>query len=425
MSFITKILRNPRIQSFLYLILVQGGNFLLPLLTMPYVSRVVGVENFGMISYSSAFVVYFTLIVQYGFEFTATRDIAVHKSDIQKVAQIFWSVTFAKSLLFVLATLIFGFLLYTTSQFGRDKLLMWLTYLTVAGNLLTPMWLFQGMEKLKYVTIVSFLLKASSMLCMFIFVKQSSDFRYVAFFTSFGIFIGGVYSFYYGIQKFRIPLLKPDFQIIIQRLQDGFSYFISTLTIHLYTTGNTILLGFFATDAEVGYFTSASRLIAVIISLIMIPMNLTAFPMIGVAFQESIWRGHQKLLKVAAIVLGIMLPVCSCTWISRDFLIQFIFGKNYLPASECLLWMSLLPFIIGLSNVFALQGLLALRLDKALFFITLLGAILSIALNFRLAETYRHLGTTWAWLITEIFITISAIAVYLYAVRQKLKITTQ
>jgi PST family polysaccharide transporter len=178
-----------------------------------------------------------------------------------------------------------------------------------------------------------------------------------------------------------------------------------------------VLLGFLASDEDVGYFSSAYKLIAIIMALGITPITQTLYPHLGSVFSDVSKDKEEKsytLLRVALAMTGITLAISIGTFAAAPIAVLILFGKNFSPAIASLRLMSFLPLIIGLSNVFGIQGMLNLKLDKEFFGVTAVGAVLCMALNFFLIPHYSQLGTTGAWVLTEIFITTATFAVLSY-----------
>jgi PST family polysaccharide transporter len=147
------------------------------------------------------------------------------------------------------------------------------------------------------------------------------------------------------------------------------------------------------------------------------PITQTLYPHLGSVFSDISKNKEEKsytLLRVALAMTGITLAISIATFVAAPIAVSLLFGKNFSPAITSLRLMSFLPLIIGLSNVFGIQGMLNLKLDKEFFGLTAVGANLCIALNIFLIPHYSQLGTTGSWVLTEIFITVATYAVLRY-----------
>ena len=157
------------IENFASLSILKAFGLLLPLVTLPYLSRVIGVARFGDIAFACSITIYFSEITNYGFNYTATRHLSKNRNNIQYVRVLFWNVLYTKLFLFVISTIIFAILVETIPLLREHRLLLWFTYLSVPCYMLFPEWFFQGIEKMKYITIVNIISKILFTVAIFFF----------------------------------------------------------------------------------------------------------------------------------------------------------------------------------------------------------------------------------------------------------------
>ena len=138
--------------NFLSLSVLQFINMFLPLVTLPYLVRVIGVEFFGLVSFILSIIMYFNIIVSFGFELSATQQISLCRDDLKKVGKIFSNVLATKLLLLIFSAIMLIGLVYSIDTLRQHSVLYFATFGVVIGNFLMPSWLFQGMENMKYIT---------------------------------------------------------------------------------------------------------------------------------------------------------------------------------------------------------------------------------------------------------------------------------
>jgi len=290
-------------ENFLSLSALQVVNYLLPLVTLPYLVRVLGPEKFGLIAFASAFIGYFTILTDYGFNLSATREISIHREEKEKVSEIFSSVMIIKFFLGISSFFILGLILAFIPKFGNDWLVYLFTFGMVLGNILFPVWFFQGMERMKHIAILNIVAKGIFTVCIFIFIRKIADYLYVPLINSVGFLVAGGLSLRIVSKDFRVKFILPTIEAIKHQLKEGWHVFISTMAISLYTVSNAFILGLFTSNTIVGYYSASERIIKATQGLLT-PVSQTVYPYISQLVIESKERALsfiRRLVKVVGI----------------------------------------------------------------------------------------------------------------------------
>lgn len=383
---------------------LQVANAILPLIAVPYIVRVIGPKDYGTIAFAQAFATYFVLLVNYGFDLSASREIARIRDDKSKLADVFWSVIWTKAALFVLSLLAFITLLITVNRLQQDWQVMAVTFLIVIGYVAFPTWLFQGLEKLELTAIFYFIIKVIFTAGIFAFVRKQSDFLLVPLLASLGQIVAGVLAFSYA----RIKLVKgirfPTLRRMKEEVRSGSAIFLATIFVSFYTSSNVVILGFFASQAKVGYFAGATRIVMALQALMLTPIAQATYPHIGKLMSEDRKRGGEYLKKTAFVVVLITLPASLMLFVLAPLIVKVILGAAFIPSITVLEIVSPFPLMVGLTTVFGYQGVLNLNLDKKFFAVIAFAVVLNLLMNLVLAPRLQEVGTAIAWLVTEVYI---------------------
>jgi PST family polysaccharide transporter len=398
--------RKRLIENFLSLSVLQIANYVLPLITLPYLARALGPEKFGLIAFSQAFIWYFMILTDYGFNLSATREIAIYRENKEKVSEIFSSVMIIKFFLFLLALGIMSAIIFAFEKFRQDWEMYYLTFGMVLGQVLFPVWFFQGMERMKYITFLNILSKLIFTIAIFIFVRKVEDYLYVPLLNSLGFMVAGVLGLWIALKDFGIEFKIPSWKEIKYQLKEGWYIFISTVAISLYTISNTFILGLFANNTIVGYYSAAEKTIKAIQGLSN-PISQTIYPYVSKLMHESRESGIKFLRKVTFLIGGFNLALSLSIFIFADLIVKIVLGAQYTESVIVLKILAFLPFIIGLSNVFGIQTMLTLNFKKAFSKILISASFLNLVLAFILVPSLKHVGISISVLISEIFVTLS------------------
>lgn len=364
-----KNLRN----NFLYLLTLRAGNYIIPLLTLPFLINVLGVEKFGLVAFAEMIIMYFKSIVDYGFDLTGTRSISESRDNKKGIDKLVNTIFGVKLILFIFCFLLLLVILFTFPKLNDISLLLIYSYGIVLGNTLLPIWFFQGMEKMKYITIINFISKLVYILLLFSFIKNEADYIYVPLLNSVGLVIGGVISIFIMKKKFNIAFHIPTKQDVLIRFKEDFNIFITTLAPNLYNNSMGVLLGVFTNNIQVGYYSAATKLIEVGNSIIYI-ISTTIFP-----YLNRNENHRQKIVNTTLIsgaVISLLFLLLSKT------LVIILFGKTMEESIVILQILSICPFFIAMMSVYGTNTLILIKKDKLVRNIVLIFSILGFILGF-------------------------------------------
>ena len=187
-------LKSPMAVNFISLVLLQGVNYLLPLISFPFLFRVLGVERWGLVTFGYSLMQYFVMFTDFGFNLSATKYISQHRSDPKAINDYLNSAMTGRFLLCLVSLLILLTLIGGFDKFRTDALFYLLYFGIIIGNVMFPMWFFQGMENMKYITVFNIIAKSLSFIPFFIFIRKPEDYMLVPVCYSFGFVLAGLVS---------------------------------------------------------------------------------------------------------------------------------------------------------------------------------------------------------------------------------------
>lgn len=399
------------LNNILSLGILQIANYVLPLLTLPYLVRVLGADNFGLLAFATATTMYFMLISDYGFNLSATRQISINRDNRHKVNEIFSSVITIKVILMVASFIFMSLLVFGFEKFSQEWEIYYLSFGMVLGQTLFPVWLFQGLEHMKYIAYINISAKSFFTVCIFIFVHEQDDYWIVPTLNSLGFLIAGFCSLYIVNKQFGVKYGWPTVPAMKEQLFDGFHVFNSTISVSLYTISTTFILGMFTNNVIVGHYTIAEKLIQAVKGLY-VPVSQSVYPLIGQKLRMDQKTGLAFIHKVALVSGAIMLLISASLFLLSETVVHLLFGEKFRESVLLLRIMAFLPFLVVLSNIFGIQTMLNLGYQRAFSKILFSAAVLGIGLSFALVPTYEAIGSAVSLVIVEIFVAIT-MAIYL------------
>lgn len=310
------------IENFSALTIMQLLNYILPFVTLPYLARVLSLEGYGVYIFSQALIAYFIVIVDFGFDLSGTREVSINRHNSKKLSEIFSSILVIKFILMIISLLILIALIMfvpSISEYWHVHLIM---FIMVFGNMLLSTFVYQGLEKMKFITILNASIKIFFTLTIFIFIKDQNDLPLVALLNSIGYLIVGLISLCIILKIINIKFTIPSKENLINQFKNSLQFFWSRIAVSLYTTSNTFVVGLFLGPAAAGIFGSADKLFRAAVSLYQ-PLNNVLYPYI--AHSKNIHL-YKKLFKLSTISNMIVVLI---VYIFSDLVIRLIFGSGY------------------------------------------------------------------------------------------------
>ncbi|MFT6918570.1 MAG: PST family polysaccharide transporter [Cognaticolwellia sp.] len=385
---------------------IRVAGYIIPLITLPYLVRVLGVEGYGYLGFSVAIVQYFILVVNYGFDLSATSNIAKIPNNKKQISKIFWNILLIRTAAAAigLATLIIASVFF--SSLGNILSVILACYVSVVGAALFPQWLFQGKEQLGLISTARIILQFLTFPLLFVFVTKTNDIWQAALIGSLPSFLIAIVAVFIIIKREWIDWYKPSWLGIKHEIIDGWHIFISTASISLYTTSVTVVLGIVSGAISVGYFTAADRLIKAVLGVYG-PISDAFYPRINAAVADSKEKAVILITKLCKLILSIAMCMSITLFCLSDWIIQLLFGSEFSTSADLLKILAFLPVVISLSNIFGIQTLISFGYKKVFSRILIVTGCLSLLLLIPLTIFFAEYGAAISVLVTEVIVTFS------------------
>jgi len=382
---------------------IQLVQYLLPLITFPYLTRVLGPANFGKVAFAVAFITYFQVLTDYGFNFSATREISIHRDDTERVSRIYSSVMATKTILLAVTFMAMLVTVFLIDRFRSDYILYIFTYGLVVGNLLFPVWFFQGVERMRYISILRIVSSLIYTALIFLAVRGPGDYLYVPLINSAGFIAVGLYSQRIVMREFGVKFMIPSPSDIREQLLEGWHLFISTLAISLYTTSNRFILGLLVSSATLGYYAVAEDITRALQGIVS-PISQAIYPYFSRIQKDDRERAKYELRKML-IFMGVLTFGLSVALVFlAPLIVGILAGPSYGESIPLLQILVFIIFAVGVNNILGVQGLVSFGYKEKFTRIVIFAGFVHIGLLLGLVMLLGSGGAAVAVVTTEIII---------------------
>ena len=378
-------------------------NVVIPLVSVPYVVRVLGPGNFGLVNFASAFVGFFIIISDYGFNFTANRDIAKNKSDRDKCMEIYNSVFVLKMFLFLICLLIFVPVIFLFGDLFERKIIFFISLGTLLGNLLFPYWFFKGMEKMMFVAVPNIIIRTLTTVLIFLLVLNRDDVVTYAFVLNAGNVLLGFSGVMLVAVKYGYRFYIPSIGKLKENFKEGLEVFYSIVCTSIYNYANVFLLGIFTDYRIVGYYSAADKIISGITGLVS-NLNESTYPRIS-----SLLAGDRKsgikMIKTSAKIIGALSSGATIvTFIFAEPIVRIVFGTEFTDTAVLLRILAFVPLFLSLNNLYGVQTILNMGYRKEFLKIIMFSLLYFLIVSFVLVPLFNAVGTSVSIASTELIV---------------------
>ena len=402
-------------KNYIYNLMYQILVMIIPLITTPYLSRVLGAENIGIYGYTLSITTYFILFGSLGVSMYGQREIAYLQDNKKERTKTFFEILLIKSLTLGLSLVLF-YLCFCRN--GEYHLYYQILILEMIANIIDISWFFQGLEEFKKTVIRNTIVKLISVICIFLLVKTKSDLNKYFIIYVLSTFLGNITLWFYlpkYVEKVKLKELK-----IFRHLKPTLLLFIPQIAVQLYTVLDKTMIGALVIDkSEVGYYEQAQKIIKLLLT-IATSLGTVMMPRIAHTYASGEHEQLKKYMNTSlSYIMMIAFPLMFGLISIASHFVPIFYGKGYDKVTILMSIISPIIVFIGLSNVIGTQYLLPTKQQKKYTISVTMGAIVNLILNFILIKLYKSIGASIATVIAECVVT----GVQLYLVRNEIKLT--
>lgn len=379
---------------------VQGLNYLLPLLLLPYLLRVLSPEGYGSIMLAQSLAGYAIILTEFGFNLTAARDISVARDDPRRVARIYWTTLFAKTLLMIVSLFLLGIIILLTPAFRSQWPVFVASGLLVAGNVAFPQWYLQGLERLREVAIVQAVSKCLVAASVVVLVHGPHDTWIAALIMAAPQLAGAAAAL-----CLRMPLTprlfyRPTAADVLAALRHSGHMFASIVSTTLYLHTNTVVLGLLSGEREVALYSIGIKLIGALQSVAS-PVIQAVFPRASFLFAHQPEQAWTLLKRAARWILPAIGLTSLVVGVFAPAVVRVIGGTEYADASAVLRIMAAIPLLVTIAAALSQIVMINIGLARPLLRIYLVVGCTNLVLLPFLVLAYASRGAAAALLIAE------------------------
>ncbi len=404
---ITILLKNKEyrkvLENFLSLSTLQLVGMILPLITLPYVLRVLGFSNYGTVVLAGVLIAYFQSLTDYSFKITATRDVSLYKGSQKKINLIYSKVMTVKAIFFLFSFLIISLIIYIYPPFYDERKIFFISTLMLFGYVLFPEWFFQGIEEMKYITFLNLGIKIFFTLCVFLFIKEKEDYWVYPLLQGTGLIGAGLVSHIILFKKYNIRFRILKIEKIIKTISKNFPIFVNQFFPTLYHNTGTFLLGLFASAYFVGVYAAIKKMIDLSQVLLNI-LSRVFFPYLN--RNKNSFHTYKKIIMTTSVTIIISI-------LAMNKLIFLYLNVNYENAFIVLFFLSMSLFGVALYDLFGLNYFIVRRQDNLVMKNTIKCSLAGFLITLPLIAFFGIVGASISLCLTRLLMGTSLFLMYL------------
>jgi O-antigen/teichoic acid export membrane protein len=392
------------ISNLFSLSLMQVGNYLLPVVTLPIIARIIGVENYGLINYAFAFTGYFMLVINAGFDMYGCRKIAEYADDKTAINKVVSRIFSAKAVLSVIASFCFVVGLFLVPQLRDHKLLAVVTFLLCFGWVCNPSWLYHAMKDSAKFAMFSFISKLAFSILVVILIKSREDYILHPLVFSVSHIIFSVFSFRYAMRKYQLTWTWSTWSEVKRTIHDNRRLSLISIITQQALPTNIVISGIVLSGMAMGYFSAAIRVVMILQAIFIMPLATVLFPYIAGAFRKSGKEGMWTLGKIFPYLLTFSFAAAAGIYIFSGSIVSVLFGQEFRATVPLLKIFSIGLFFSILNQVYCQQAMVNMNRESIYVRLLLGGTVINMILLPLLIQQFGWTAASWCWTMSEIIV---------------------
>ena len=395
-------------KNFIFSALLTLANYIFPLITYPYVSRVLGVSNIGICNFVDTVVDFFIMFSMMGITVVGVREIATAKGNREELNRTFSGLLSMNAITSLLAAAVLTVSIFLVPKLYAYKEMMFIGVLRLLSNFLCIEWLFKGLEDFRYITLRSILIRSLFVVSVFAFIHKPEDYRVYYLLFSLTFLANAAVNIVYSRRS--VSFSPKDIRL---RGVAGSFFLIGLYTImaSLYTSFNTIYLGFVSSETQVGYYGTAAKIYGMVIALFT-AFTAVMLPRMSAVLAEGKEDEFQGIVqKVLRVLFCLAIPMILLMETEAPDIIRIISGPGYEGAIVPMRILTPLVLVIGIEQVLVLQTMMPKKYDREVLINSVIGAVVGVSLNILLVRRLASVGSSIVWLSSELVVLAGAIRV--------------
>lgn len=403
MNNIRKCFQSKLIKNGLWLFVLQVFNTIAPMLTLPYITRILGPSGYGDFSIALNWVLYFQVIVEYGFAYWGARAVATGKE--KNLQEIYSQIITARIFLMIIS---FGLMIVIYEFSGRPikhLICMSILFSMVFGVAFQLTWLFQGMQNMKLITIVNVISRTISLLLVFVLIKNSNDVYLYCFLYSCTYLISGCIGMILANRLYGLRFKLCNAKQVLVSLRDAWPLFVSQAMSKVLSGFGVTVLGMMATNSIVGIY-SAIYKIPYTMTLFFAPISQALYPDISVSFSHSKDNGMARVKKFSKLIIPFFGVAAIAIMLLHNIIVKILFGQEYASYSSLIIPLCLWFLFSVINNFLGIQTLVGSGHQKEYSRSFSISAVVAIFLNIAMGKVFSLYGIALATLAGEVILSL-------------------